>query len=284
MTYCLVDADSILYKVGFACENTFYSVQGREFQYKKEAVKHCKDNSIAISEIIKDSSPEPVEMFLDTLRRSVLSILSACAATDWEVHLTAGKCYRFQVCTEYKATRKTEKPRYYKEMVSYLDRAFDAIINTEIEADDAVCIRAHELGVDNCVVAHIDKDLDQIPGTHYNYHKAEMYTVAEEEAMYNLYSQFLIGDTSDNIKGVHGIGKAKAKKILSQCKTDKEYQETIVREYIKEGTPFITDNVITSWAITASDKYLKNNKLLRLLTTKEQATGITQEYFTDATI
>ena len=52
------------------------------------------------------------------------------------------------------------------------------------EADDEVGIRARQLaadGVEFCI-ATIDKDLDQIPGLHYDYRQHVFYDIDEEYA------------------------------------------------------------------------------------------------------
>ena len=79
-----------------------------------------------------------------------------------------------------------------------------------------------------CILVSIDKDLDTVPGWHYNYDKKITYFVTPEEASYNFYYQLLVGDSSDNIKGAVGVGPAKAKKILSECKTELEMYQACI--------------------------------------------------------
>ena len=87
-----------------------------------------------------------------------------------------------------------------------------------------VGVRLTELGREG-IVAHIDKDINMIPGMHYNWElkrlgklirPATIYEVTEEEALYNFYYQLLVGDATDNIKGVRGLGPVGASKFLSQ--------------------------------------------------------------------
>lgn len=66
------------------------------------------------------------------------------------------------------------------------------------------------------IICSIDKDLKQIPGKHYNPEKKEMTIVSEQEALHNLCRQILMGDSIDGIKGLKGVGKVKAERMLKQ--------------------------------------------------------------------
>ena len=58
-----------------------------------------------------------------------------------------------------------------------------------------------------------------------------MYISSKEADLY-FWSQMLIGDSSDNIKGVKGIGVKKADKILESTKSPKI---AVARAYIKSN-------------------------------------------------
>jgi 5'-3' exonuclease len=99
-----------------------------------------------------------------------------------------------------------------------------AIVCNGWEADD-------EMGVDqdkktmNTIICSIDKDLLQIPGRHYNFVKKLHSVVTPENGKKFLYLQSLIGDKSDNIIGVTGIGPVKAEKALADLHTEEEWYE-----------------------------------------------------------
>ena len=59
-------------------------------------------------------------------------------------------------------------------------------------------------------MATIDKDLDQIPGWHYDYMKKVHYAVSPEEANDWFWRQVLSGDPTDNIGGACGVGPQSA--------------------------------------------------------------------------
>ena len=103
-----------------------------------------------------------------------------------------------------------------------------------MEADDAVAIAAKHFKseFDEIIVAACDKDLQQIPGiTYYNYQKHEKFTVNAFDAIMNLGVQALMGDATDNIKGLDGIGPKKAVGILSECTTAAQIKWTVARMY-----------------------------------------------------
>jgi 5'-3' exonuclease len=86
----------------------------------------------------------------------------------------------------------------------------------EEEADDLLGINQTACA-ENCVdsiIVTIDKDLLQIPGSHYNFVKCEFKEVTEEEGQYFFYKQLMMGDSTDNIGGCPGIGPKKAEKAL----------------------------------------------------------------------
>ena len=142
--------------------------------------------------------------------------------------------YRYQIDPTYKANRKDlARPVWYREIKDHLFEKWNAELSLGMEADDSLGInqmKAHAANQeDDCVICSIDKDLKQIPGNHYNFVKKEWSDVSFIEGTRQLYLQLLIGDTSDNVKGVNRIGPVKAGKLLDHI--DNEYTMfTIVRE------------------------------------------------------
>ena len=130
---------------------------------------------------------------------------------------------------------------------SYLVNKKKAIMADGMEADDLVSIWAHEAMKEDkpYVIAGIDKDLLQIPGNHYNYVKKEHQFIDTDQAHYNLMKQCLIGDSSDNIPGIKGIGPKKAEKIFGDAKPKRLW--TLVRAAWKlhnAGDPKISYNLL----------------------------------------
>ena len=66
-----------------------------------------------------------------------------------------------------------------------------------------------------CMIVSIDKDYKQFPCLMYNYHYKHkvVYDITEEQAMYNLYEQMIIGDTADNVNYFKGRERSLLKSI-----------------------------------------------------------------------
>lgn len=90
---------------------------------------------------------------------------------------------------------------------------------TDLEADDCLSLYAYsrsKITGPGPVLCSPDKDIRNIPGLHYDYKTQErgVFSVSPEEASRSYYIQLLTGDTTDNIKGLPGIGPDKAEKLL----------------------------------------------------------------------
>lgn len=150
---------------------------------------------------------------------------------NFEFFLTGKNNFRYDIATTapYKGNRKdVERPRHLPLLRDYMVKAYGASVSEGQEADDDIAIRATELGFGNFVIVSIDKDFLQVPGWHYNFVKKTLKQVTEEEAMKNFYTQVLVGDTADNIKGAPGIGKAKAAKLLADVTKETDLYQCCV--------------------------------------------------------
>lgn len=155
------------------------------------------------------------------------------------LYLTGENNFRYKIFPEYKAYRRNlPRPTHLKAVKDYLVSQHNAILSDGNEADD-LC------GIDQCqsnsngedtILCHIDKDLDTIPGKHYNpaivrngviVREEREYIISPKDAIYNFYYQLLVGDPTDGIKGAPGIGKVKAKRILEGCETEIQFYEAV---------------------------------------------------------
>lgn len=102
-----------------------------------------------------------------------------------------------------------------------------------MEADDLLRIWAEEyraVGAD-FVVCSIDKDLMLIEGMHWKIHHKVHFESTKDYAMRFYHEQLLMGDATDNIPGVPGVGPVKAKELLANCVTEKDFQDTVRQVY-----------------------------------------------------
>jgi hypothetical protein len=170
-----------------------------------------------------------------------------------EIYLTPSVGnFREQIATtlKYKGNREAQqRPKHYKALAEYLVSDFGAQYSRGQEADDDLGIRATVL--EGSVIVSLDKDLDQVPGKHYNWVKEEEYDISKKEGLLNFYSQVLSGDPTDNIQGLTGIGPVKARKLLGTAASGKDCWE-IVRaayqgEFGESGTYRAIENARLCW-------------------------------------
>lgn len=226
----LIDADILLYRCGFAAQKTYHTValKGEEeygdiasFPYKKEALDWAEETVGKDAYVLGTRvEVEPLENALHNVKTVLQGILEATNAKEYTLFLTGKDNFREEVATilPYKGNRDpSHKPAHYDAIKEYLISVWKAQVIDGQEADDALA--QHQ--TDGTVIVTIDKDLDMVPGWHYNFVKGEMYNLCEEDCQFNFYKQMLTGDTVDNIPGVPGIGPVKADKILLEL--DSEY-------------------------------------------------------------
>lgn len=183
MRTVLIDADSILYIVGW---------QNREHGDEHLVMK-------AVDEFMKD-------------------IVATTGAEAYLGVFSPKKTFRNEISPEYKAKRAPIHPgiaQWKDKILQYCITEYGFTIADGIEADDVLSILGQTKDKDyEWILAHIDKDLRQIPGTHYNYSKKTWEEITEAEAERIFWTQVLVGDTTDNVKGAWKIGPVKAKKLL----------------------------------------------------------------------
>lgn len=138
---------------------------------------------------------------------------------------------------KYKGNRDSSKrPRYYEGVREYMVNFLGAELTEGIEADDALGLAQD----DDSIICSIDKDLNMVPGMHYNFSRKELYYISPEEGVYNFLRQMLTGDATDNIPGINKIGEVRSERLLSG-KTLKEQLEVVQQQYSKQyGTEWPT--------------------------------------------
>ena len=158
-------------------------------------------------------------------------IQEALQTNRYKCYLTShdGSSFRHLIYDQYKANRKQEKPTHYHALRNYLLETHGAEMVYDQEADDALGIA--QCAMDGTCIISIDKDLDQIPGWHYNFVKKELYEVTPNQGLRHFYMQLLMGDRIDNIPGVYGIGPVNAKRIIDKCKNEEEMWNACLTEY-----------------------------------------------------
>lgn len=236
MRTALVDLDSIVIAAGALSEDVYYVVGGLRFNYKREATEYCDQHNIPKQDIEREVDVKPVSHAINILSTTLNAAVREAGCISYEAYLSPDdkSNFRFTIYPEYKGNRKNVvKPTHTKALRAYAVKHLAAQVVSGMEADDILSIRAHELGFDNSVVITIDKDLKQIPAWFYNWQKkGDPVKIEVEDARRNFYTQVLVGDSIDNIKGCPGIGPAKAGAALKDCQSEEDYIHAVFNLFV----------------------------------------------------
>jgi len=193
----IIDADSISYLLGWGFKDLEQSVEN-------------------YSKVIQATDQFVNDIITATNSSAYMGFLGG-------VHPT----FRHMMNNSYKAKRGLTKPDWYNKwagVVNHRLKNYWKFYYVEgIEAEDAVSMIAKHHQYTEVVVAHIDKDLMQIPGLHYNYNTLVASYVSEAEAAKNLFKQVITGDPTDDVPGLVGVGKMGAEKALIAGSTPTDY-------------------------------------------------------------
>lgn len=250
----LIDGDPIVYRVGFAAQSRVIhcvvedndgAMEAVRFANKTERNAYLREHpaAVIISEE-EDITAEPIEHALGGVKRLLREIQ---AETDSEnVHVVLSESmgkgnFRHAIAQQapYKGNRKLPRPVHYQNIRDYLVTYWGADIVQTREADDEIAIRAKRYRKQGIpyVIASIDKDLDQIPGPHYDYAKKVSYQVTADDARRAFWIQVLVGDKTDNIPGAWRIGDERGSALvdrwIAEGYTDEQMFQATVDVYEK---------------------------------------------------
>jgi len=259
----LIDGDILLYSVGFSVDHNKYDVSlDGEFLHSFPSSKrlwdwipYCSEEVLGGLTIEKRVESDPLPFAYHNLKQTIEGICRAVDAAEYEIYLTGKGNFResIAVTKPYKGNRDPEaKPVYYQNIKDKLRSDYGAVIVDGQEADDMLGIRYGELsgrGLDP-IICTKDKDLNMIPGWHYNMNNGEIFNVTEEEGIKWFYKQLLTGDPVDNIQGIPKVGEKKASKILEGICDGTAAYLSVQKEYIK------------AFGETAEERLLENGRLL----------------------
>jgi len=238
----LIDADSLLYKVGYRNADTLH-------------VEHM------YADVIREISKIEQAMWLRVGYAKGDTI-------ETEVLLTKGSNFRYDIFPEYKNNRKekTALDATVSELRKLILSRLDYATYTEnTEADDIIIDKSNRpQPVDTTMfIAAIDKDITGVCLVPcYNYNKnvwIEAHTPLEAEVA--VLTQAIVGDSSDGYKGIKGIGAVGAKKIVDDLlaeritkqdyidKFESEEQCVLMNRLVRMDQYDTTTNTLTLWTL-----------------------------------
>ncbi len=241
--HVLVDGDVLVYESSFGAQRNRYTVT---YNGGERTFENAKDRDAWLkAENLKDT-PElyTVTKHLDVLDESaalaicknkLAGLLEKLGATSHHLYLTGKGNFREQVATlaPYKGNRSdVEKPVHFAACRSWFENSEHSSVCNGQEADDAIGIDATRLKGE-AIIASIDKDLRQLHGSHYEWHKDLKYRISKDASDKWFWLQMLMGDSADNIPGIKGIGPAKAEKALAGC-VERRDRATVVQGLYKK--------------------------------------------------
>ena len=235
----LIDADVLVYEIGFGCETGWQGDESPPWNY----VAKLFDLRVANINALVGATEPPL------------------------LFLSGPKNFRndLAVTKVYKGTRRDHKPYHYSNITAYIKGMWEHVVSDGIEADDLMCIYQTieenkrppvSSGIDYhpnaTIICSRDKDLRQCPGWHFSWELGKQPQFGPEfvdiqgwikldrtgsspkivgTGLSFFYAQLLTGDVVDNIPGLPGCGAVKAFKILDKCDSHEDMLSTIIQEY-----------------------------------------------------
>lgn len=197
----------------------------------------------------KEGSNLYIELFLRSIKTYTEMYHPDHIICTWDkkMHLEEGEKNFRQELVEYKEGRDDEYNAKVYEHIDYINRfllsmGIKIMYPGWLEADDIMHWCSTQHPNDNFIIVSVDKDLLQLVSSNtviYNPIKKVEYNIINFESLLNVsHNQFLlqkaiIGDNSDNIKGLDRVGEVKAKKYLSGEKQFTEEQKVIIERNLK---------------------------------------------------
>jgi 5'-3' exonuclease len=219
--------------------------------------------------------------FLKSLRKAILEYPGYTPLVLWD-----GDSWRKKISTEYKSTREGVSTEIdamresYKQQRPYIARALKFLgvpqmIASNLEADDlaALIVERNVKKSVNTILLSGDKDWLQLvqPGVmwvdpirnrtcnHRTFKEVTGYATRQAFSE----SKCLMGDTSDHIKGVGGIGEKGAKQLLEKYGSVEKFLEVMLGEGAKEVPKKWWDFAVNA---TGGHELFARNKILLDLT------------------
>lgn len=262
------EADEIAYRCAFACQSQGYIWHGKTKTVdlnnkftKTEVVKFFKEKKGKTIDVDYTLESYPiieqehiVNFTLDRMVEKLYDLQTAEFGRITGVNLWLSPSdhsnFRYGVANiigskgvGYKAGRPA-KPHWLSHIRDRLINKWGAKEIHGYEADDALGMYSK---LEGTVVSHIDKDINMIPGWHYNHVTEDVYYVNNDlggltyvdgkligRGLIFFYAQLLTGDSTDNIPGIKKIGAKRAYDLLHSCLDEEEAYNIVFKLYVQQ--------------------------------------------------
>lgn len=192
---------------------------------------------------------DPKEVAFQRADRLLREILEATGSDSYQLWLSGTENFRKIINPEYKANRKDQvPPKWLQDTREFLVSEWNAKLSHGREADDELGINQQYQGT---IIASLDKDLKMIPYDHYSWEisgtkpNGEQWIKAAQQvyqyvdmADKHFWKQLIIGDRTDNIFGVKGLGEVKAGKLIDSLEDNQECLEVVLEKYDEDYKRF----------------------------------------------
>lgn len=218
----LLDADVLLYEIGFAAEAGWQNPGFPPFDYVAELLDQRVANICAIVE----ATAPPIFFFT--------------GKGNFRIELAKTFPYK---------QRPSLKPYHYKNIRAYIKGKYDWKEQDGLEADDLMAMEQTSRP-NETIICTRDKDLRQVPGWHYGWELGNQPQFGPELAgtfgyiklserkdkilgvgELFFYAQCLTGDKVDTVPGLNGCGPVTAFKILDGCVDSQEAFKRVLEAY-----------------------------------------------------
>lgn len=269
----LIDADIIIYRAGFSAQKTYHVCRSKlsgeelydeglgDYPTKNQLLKFLLElgHNPDLYEFEEKLAVQPAGYARHAAKLIIDQILSNFEGCRYKLFLTSNDKtnFRFDVATlqKYKGNRTAPKPVHYDAVREYLTTFWNAQIISGREADDELSLLQTKyiarFGECRTCIVTIDKDLDMVPGWHYNFVSDRLYysdeigslelkklaktnrSVLKGTGLKWFYAQMLLGDNADNIPGIPKAGPVKVFNKLNPLTTEQELKKEVASLYKK---------------------------------------------------
>lgn len=219
------------------------------------------------------SSKDEIEESIKLLDEKIANIFNVLKGDNYIIFLSDLPYFRHVIYPEYKGQRRKYKSplKWLKTLKAYMRENYNTFTMKDVEADDLCAYMYYKLKKvkQDVVMCSPDKDLlNSIPGKHFNYRyyktkddkliKGDFKHTILSEATRFFWWQMLVGDSSDNVKGVEGVGPKGADITLKHTEDKDQYMHKVLNAYTQRyGT------------VKGVYEFQKNFRVLYMLSTDE---------------